>query len=129
MAEIETYRKNRIKFEIAKRDGMGYPGKGKKARTNCFWCCQVFSLRKLTLDRLIPKSLGGTNAQANLVLACKPCNNGRDHLDPAVMRKALSKLESNNELPEYRNSANRLLVDDLAEFVGKEYVRDDDAVE
>ena len=32
---------------------------------------------RATLEHLVPKSKGGTNALANLVLACDPCNNAR----------------------------------------------------
>ena len=98
MAEIETHRKNQIKFRLALRDNpeLVQPGKNRRLKVPCFWCGQVFSLKNLTLDRLIPKSLGGTNGQTNLALACEKCNNRRDHLAPGVMLRALRKLEENN---------------------------------
>ena len=50
----------------------------------CRWC------RRLTqdpsLDHLIPRSAGGTNAPENLASACQPCNRARGkdlHLDPS----------------------------------------------
>ena len=111
MAEIETARKHRIKAEIAKRDS---PGQRRAAA--CFWCSQVFALKNLTLDRLIPKSQGGTNAQSNLVLACRRCNGGRKHDDAKVMLKAVSKLEENLRRPEYLRSHHAHREVDMAEF-------------
>lgn len=122
MAEIETYRKRDIKFRIASRDGAISGGSGKGAQTSCFWCAQTFRIRsQLTLDRLIPKSLGGTNAQANLVLACKPCNNRRDHFHPTVMTKALAKLEENLRRPEYARRHHAYREEAIAEYVRREY--------
>lgn len=38
---------------------------------------------KATLDHIIPKSKGGTDALENLVLACAPCNNKKGAIMPA----------------------------------------------
>lgn len=38
----------------------------------CAYCGRMY--RKLTLDHIIPKQEGGTNAATNLVPACEKCN-------------------------------------------------------
>ena len=40
----------------------------------CQYCANHFSDDKLTMDHVIPKSLGGKNTWENLVAACKKCN-------------------------------------------------------
>lgn len=40
----------------------------------CQYCRQTFPPLELTLDHIVPKSLGGTNTWLNLVAACKSCN-------------------------------------------------------
>ena len=43
----------------------------------CWHCKCRFHAEDLTLDHLVPKSKGGSNALGNLWLACFPCNNSR----------------------------------------------------
>jgi 5-methylcytosine-specific restriction endonuclease McrA len=43
----------------------------------CYWCRCGFTVDKLTLDHLMPRSLGGSNSLENLRLACRPCNSSR----------------------------------------------------
>lgn len=49
----------------------------------CWWCVRLMVThdpehpRYATREHLHARSLGGTNAPENLVLACKKCNNGR----------------------------------------------------
>lgn len=40
----------------------------------CCYCKYVFLVEKLTIEHIIPHSLGGTNDDANIALACGPCN-------------------------------------------------------
>ena len=40
----------------------------------CQYCNKYFSGKELTLDHVLPKSRGGSNAWSNLVAACKNCN-------------------------------------------------------
>ncbi len=40
----------------------------------CQYCGNKFSIEKLTVDHLVPKSRGGENTWTNLVAACKKCN-------------------------------------------------------
>lgn len=41
---------------------------------HCMYCKKEFDRKKLTIDHVIPRSRGGTNAWNNVVACCKPCN-------------------------------------------------------
>ena len=51
-----------LSAQILKRDGY-----------QCAYC----PARATTADHIIPKALGGTDHQENLVAACQPCNSGK----------------------------------------------------
>lgn len=40
----------------------------------CRYCKHVFLVDKLTIEHIIPLSMGGTNNEDNIDLACGPCN-------------------------------------------------------
>jgi 5-methylcytosine-specific restriction endonuclease McrA len=40
----------------------------------CQWCNVELRVEESTIDHIVPLSLGGTHAWANLALACGPCN-------------------------------------------------------
>ncbi|MGF1523399.1 MAG: HNH endonuclease [Leptolyngbyaceae cyanobacterium] len=60
----------------------------KRANFLCEYChsSEEASASRFTIDHLIPKSLGGTDSEANLALACHRCNGRRynftDGVDP-----------------------------------------------
>lgn len=43
----------------------------------CPGCFKVFPIEQMTLDHIIPRSLGGSNAITNLRLMCRDCNEER----------------------------------------------------
>ncbi len=43
----------------------------------CCWCGRLFTREQLTIEHLIPQSLGGSDSRENLMLACFKCNNSR----------------------------------------------------
>lgn len=43
----------------------------------CFYCAKDFPLQELTRDHVVPKALGGSEAFANQVPACAPCNSAK----------------------------------------------------
>jgi 5-methylcytosine-specific restriction endonuclease McrA len=44
-------------------------------RNTCQYCGIVLAASELTLDHVIPRSLGGKSTWENLVACCHPCNN------------------------------------------------------
>jgi len=44
-------------------------------RNTCQYCGQALASSELTLDHVMPRSLGGKSAWENLVACCHPCNN------------------------------------------------------
>lgn len=59
---------------------------------DCVYCRTVFPLgRDLTLDHIVPRSLGGGNDAANLVTCCLSCNSSRQDapLRPKHLARAL----------------------------------------
>ena len=62
-------------------------------RDMCFWCKEPFSSVWLpTLDHLQPRAYGGTNSQANLVLACQWCNRERGDLTVSAWIARLAEI-------------------------------------
>jgi HNH endonuclease len=58
----------------------------------CAWCgAAVEDGAQLTLDHLIPHSLGGSNAEGNLVTSCKRCNDSRGARAVSVFAKAVAE--------------------------------------
>ncbi len=66
-----------LKCQLAVRDGR-----------SCFYCAAPFTdLAAATIDHLIPYTIWPTWAQANLVLACYPCNQAKgSQLPQAFLR-------------------------------------------
>lgn len=79
--------RERLAQRLTKRDGDG-----------CFYCGVPFGLREgnsflRTIDHYLPRCLGGTNRQDNLVLACFYCNHakGDAHPEAFLSSAALAK--------------------------------------
>ena len=63
--------RGRLRFEILRRDDHA-----------CRYCGATAPDVKLTIDHVVPASLGGTDAPANLVTACTSCNGGKASIAP-----------------------------------------------
>ena len=48
----------------------------------CHYCGKRFATRDLTIDHIVPRSLGGRNTWDNLVTACVPCNSRKGGRTP-----------------------------------------------
>ena len=59
------------KENVLKRDGH-----------ECQYCGRKMSASEGTIDHVYPKSRGGKHMWANVVAACKPCNNTKDNKTP-----------------------------------------------
>ncbi|TDB85667.1 HNH endonuclease [Actinomadura sp. KC216] len=70
-------KRRHLKRQLAARDG-----------ASCFYCGHPFAaLADATIDHLIPYSIWPTWRQANLVLACGPCNHAKaDRLPQTFLR-------------------------------------------
>ncbi len=84
-----------IKREKAKaralRDSQWW--KRKRASGECYYCGQKLKPSELTMDHLIPITRGGRSVQANLVPACKNCNNKKKYLLPTEWEEYLASLK------------------------------------
>lgn len=63
----------RLRFEVLRRDGH-----------TCRYCGANAPDVALTVDHVIPTTLGGGDDPANLVTACQPCNAGKTSIAPGA---------------------------------------------
>lgn len=61
----------RVRFEILRRD-----------RHTCRYCGAQAPDVALTVDHVVPTTLGGSDDPSNLVTACQPCNSGKASIAP-----------------------------------------------
>lgn len=61
----------RLRFEILRRDNH-----------TCRYCGRSAPEVKLTIDHVIPETLGGSDDSSNLVTACADCNSGKSSVPP-----------------------------------------------
>ena len=61
----------RTRFEVLRRDNHA-----------CRYCGAIAPDVQLTIDHVIPQSLGGSDRPDNLVAACKDCNSGKSSTPP-----------------------------------------------
>lgn len=52
----------------------------KKFRFTCFYCGRKSPEAELQIDHIIPRARGGTDAEENLVVACRECNIGKSDI-------------------------------------------------
>lgn len=62
----------------------------------CCYCQLVFFVDKLTVEHLKPLTLGGTNEDSNIALACAPCNQQRGR-EAWILKKRIAKEKYQNE--------------------------------
>lgn len=66
--------------------------KNKEQNGRCYWC--GYHMKQITIDHLVPISLGGNNRDENLVVSCQRCNSRKDNsLPDAYIRKELLKVK------------------------------------
>ena len=56
----------------------------------CWLCWRPVPLQKMTLDHVVPKAKGGSNAKANLMPAHRDCNQLRGDKAPPVLGEPLT---------------------------------------
>ena len=68
--------------------------KRRLAKGECYYCGNPFPAHELTMDHLIPLSLGGKSNKGNLVAACKTCNNNKKNMLAFEWEEYLKKSRS-----------------------------------
>jgi 5-methylcytosine-specific restriction endonuclease McrA len=66
--------------------------KRKCAKGRCYYCGACVAPKDLTMDHLVPLARGGRSTKANIVAACKDCNNKKKYLLPLEWEEYLSRL-------------------------------------
>ncbi len=66
------------------------------AKGVCYFCNKKISPKELTMDHLIPLIRGGKSTKANIVPACKECNNKKKYLLPLEWEEYLMRLRTDN---------------------------------
>lgn len=61
----------RLRYEVLRRDEFA-----------CRYCGETSKTTELTIDHVVPKSLGGQDVAENLVTCCKDCNAGKSSSQP-----------------------------------------------
>ena len=94
--------------------------------SRCHYCGERFPNRELTVDHVIPRSLGGRDTWENLVTACVPCNSRKGSRTPQAanmrLRRTPTKPRTNPTIaqrlksPKYR--VWRMFVDESSTHLG-----------
>jgi 5-methylcytosine-specific restriction endonuclease McrA len=71
--------------------------KRKRSSGICYYCGKKFKASELTMDHLIPLTRGGRTVQANVVPACKECNNKKKYLLPMEWEEYLESLKKEQD--------------------------------
>ena len=94
-------------------------GRKYKSSKKCHWCGVEFnSINECTADHIIPISLGGSNGDHNIVLACHDCNSRRG--DKLTLNDVLS-IGRNKKLHEAYQIGLEEFFDFLSSFIGEYY--------
>jgi 5-methylcytosine-specific restriction endonuclease McrA len=70
--------------------------KRKCSKGQCSYCDQKVSPKKLTMDHIVPISLGGRTTRNNVTPACKECNTKKKTLLPFEWQKYVNKRLQDN---------------------------------
>lgn len=60
-----------------------------KFGNRCAYCGEKLKYKNLTLDHVIPKSMGGDRSEGNLYPACRKCNRSKRDLSVEDFRETL----------------------------------------
>lgn len=59
----------------------------------CYYCHRPCPPGELTMDHIIPLSLGGMSLKSNIVAACKDCNNKKKNHLPHEWKEYMDRLD------------------------------------
>ncbi len=85
--------------ELQKQQGFKFSRNNIFKRDNfyCLYCGAQFKESKLTIDHVIPKSLGGDTSWENIVSCCKDCNKLKSNKTPQQAKMKLLKIPKKPE--------------------------------
>lgn len=83
----------------------------------CMYCGRTFSDHQLTRDHVIPVSKGGQNTWANVVAACKRCNNHKGARSPEQAGMKLLAVPYTPNQYEFMYLTGRKILADQMEFL------------
>lgn len=101
----------RLRFEVLRRDNH-----------TCRYCGAKAPDVALTIDHVIPDTLGGTDDPSNLVTACAPCNAGKSSVPPDaalvadVNEKALRWVAAIRRAAEIQHADRETQLEQLRQF-------------
>jgi 5-methylcytosine-specific restriction endonuclease McrA len=67
-------------------------------------CIYCEATDKLVVDHMVPIAMGGTDAEDNLALACKPCNSGKAGRTPELANMTIRVTTATEALARYRDN-------------------------
>lgn len=85
----------------------------------CMYCGQQFGREVLTRDHVIPQSRGGKNVWANLVSACRPCNQRKADRTPEEAGMMLKAIPFKPTFAEFLYLQNRNILGDQMSYLEK----------
>lgn len=83
----------------------------------CMYCGEQFNQERLTRDHIIPRSRGGGENWANLVAACRRCNQRKSNRTPEEAGMPLLAVPFKPNKMEYLALANRNILADQMSFL------------
>lgn len=92
-----------LRFQILRRDDH-----------RCRYCGAAAPEVKLTVDHVLPETLGGTDDPANLVTACEGCNGGKSATPPDAARVAEVSQDALRWAAAVRHAADAMLLEHRA---------------
>ncbi len=72
---------------VSKRKKRDYRDELLDADPHCSYCGCDVDLSNSSLDHVVPRSKGGSNARSNLVLSCVACNQRKGNMDADEFRR------------------------------------------
>ena len=89
----------------------------------CMYCGRETPERQLTRDHVVPLSRGGKDRWANVVTACRSCNNAKSNQTPEQARMQLLAVPFIPNWAEYLALTNRKILADQMGFLRSQFGR------
>ena len=90
-------------------------------RQMCLYCGQIFPDGHLTRDHVVPLSVGGADAWANVVTACRGCNTRKGSRTPEQAHMPLLAIPFVPNWAEFLALSNRKILADQMDFLRAQF--------